>query len=235
MPDILAPEGKAVGLQPHRFIGHRTGENDQIGPTDLVAVFFLDRPKQTPRLVQVDVVGPAVDRGKPLIARAGTAATVCDPVGAGRVPGHANHQTAVMPPVRGPPILAVGHQSMQIFLERLDVERLDRFTIVEVRPHRIGLGVVLMQDVEVQRLRPPVHDRCSCGRISAVHHRAFPGSRRHSLVHFYLRSWLHGLKSVCLGCSTSTKRKYGLLRRMANRLALYRRSLMTIGSNYSIG
>jgi hypothetical protein len=71
------------------------------------------------------------------------------------VPGHADHQAAVVAPVGRPPVLAVGHQRVQVFLQRLDVELLDFFAVVEALAHRVGLGVVLVQDVEVQCLGPP--------------------------------------------------------------------------------
>jgi hypothetical protein len=65
---------------------------------------------------------------------------------------------------------------LQVFLERLDVELPDLFPIVEALSHRVGLGIVLVQDVEVQRLGPPLHVRHAGRRGAAVHHRAFAGS-----------------------------------------------------------
>jgi len=189
MPDVLAAEGKPKGLEPHGLIGHGAGQHDEVGPTERVAVFALDRPQQTARLVQVDVVGPTVDRSEALIAGARAAAPIGDAIGAGGVPGHADHETAVMSPVGRPPVLAVGHQGVQVFLDGFEIERLDRFAIVEVRVQRIGLGVVLMQDVEIERFRPPVHDRGSGRRLTTVHHRA-PACCRRIRVHRSLHSWL---------------------------------------------
>ncbi len=159
MPDVLAAESEAEGLQAHVLVGDGAGEDDQVGPADPVAVFLLDRPQQATCLVEVDVVGPGVDRCEALVARAGAAAAIGDAVGAGGVPGHAHHQSAVMPPVRRPPVLAVRHQRMQVLLQRIDVELPEFFPVVEALAQRIGPGVVLMQDVEVQRPGPPLHVR----------------------------------------------------------------------------
>ena len=57
-------------------------------------------------------------------------------------------------------------------LGKLDIEFPEFFTIVEVSPHRVGLGVVLVQDVEVQRLGPPVHARHGHRSYAAMHHGA---------------------------------------------------------------
>ena len=157
MPDVFAAEAETEGLQAHRLVGQGAGQEDQVGPADLVAVLLLDRPEQATRLVQVGVVGPGVDRRETLVARAAAATAVGDAVGARRVPGHADHQAAVVAPVGRPPVLAVGHQRLDIFLERLDVELLEFLAIVEARAQRVGLRVVLVQDVQVQGLGPPVH------------------------------------------------------------------------------
>ena len=173
MPDVLAAEAEAEGLQAHRLIGHGAGQDDQVGPADLVAVLLLDRPEQAARLVEVGVVRPGIERREALVARAAAAAAVGDAIGARRVPGHADHQAAVVAPVGRPPVLAVGHQRLEVLLERLDVELLEFFAIVEVGAQRVGLGVVLVQDVEVQRLGPPVHVRTLSRRHAAVHDGAF--------------------------------------------------------------
>jgi hypothetical protein len=68
LPDVLAPAAEAEGLEAHRLEGAVAGEDHQVGPGDLVAVFLLDRPEQPARLVEVHVVGPAVERRKALVA-----------------------------------------------------------------------------------------------------------------------------------------------------------------------
>ena len=65
------------------------------------------------------------------------------------MPCHANHETAVVTPVRWPPALAVDHQLVKVLLQSIDIQFLKLFAIVEVRSKRIGLGVVLVQDVQV--------------------------------------------------------------------------------------
>src|SRR5207342_1228027 len=80
--DVLAPEAEPERLEPHRLVGAVAGEDDQVGPGDLPAVLLLDRPKQPASLVEVRVVGPAVEGREALRARPGAAAAVVDPVGA---------------------------------------------------------------------------------------------------------------------------------------------------------
>jgi hypothetical protein len=63
------------------------------------------------------------------------------------MPCHANHQTTVVTPVGWPPRLAVNHESVQVFLERLDIELCKLGTVVKVSPKRVGLLVMLVQDV----------------------------------------------------------------------------------------
>ena len=140
----------------HRLDRDIAGEDEQVGPADVLPVFLLDRPQQPPRLVEVAVVRPAVERGEALLAAVGAAAPVGGAVGAGRVPGHADHEGAVMPIVGRPPRLAVGHQRGEVALERLVIELLERLGIIEVLAHRVGRDAALMKDVERQGFRPPV-------------------------------------------------------------------------------
>ena len=46
VPDIFAPERKAIGFQPHVFISHGACQQNQVCPRDLVAVFLFQRPQQ---------------------------------------------------------------------------------------------------------------------------------------------------------------------------------------------
>ena len=78
-----------------------------------------------------------------------------------------------MTPVSWPPFLTVGHQGQHILFERFKIELLDRFPIIEVRPHGISLEVVLMEDVQVERLGPPVHVGHAAFCRTAVHDRTF--------------------------------------------------------------
>ena len=92
-PNIGATAGETERLEAHRFEGDVASEDHQVGPGDFPAVFLLDRPQQPARLVEVRVIGPAVERGEALLAGAGAAAAVRDAVSAGAVPGHADHQS----------------------------------------------------------------------------------------------------------------------------------------------
>ncbi len=69
-PDVLAPAGEAEGLEPHRLERAVAGQDHQVGPGDFAAVLLLDWPEQTARLVEVRVVGPAVEGRKALRAGA---------------------------------------------------------------------------------------------------------------------------------------------------------------------
>ena len=105
LPDVLATEAEAEGLEAHVLERDVAGEHEQVGPRDLLAVLLLDRPEQAPGLVEVAVVGPAVERREPLAAVTGATASVVDAVGAGRVPAEADHEAAVVAEVGGPPVL----------------------------------------------------------------------------------------------------------------------------------
>src|SRR6185369_1866936 len=83
LPDVRPPEAEAERLEAHRLHRHVAGEDEEIRPRDLLPVLLLDRPEQAARLVQVRVVGPAVERREPLLTVPGAAAAVGDPVRAG--------------------------------------------------------------------------------------------------------------------------------------------------------
>ena len=110
LPDVGAAAGEAEGLEAHRLERDVAGEDHQVGPREFAAVFLLDRPQQPARLVEVGVVGPAVERREALLPGAGAAAAVRDAVGARAVPRHADHQAAIVTEVGRPPFLRVRHQ-----------------------------------------------------------------------------------------------------------------------------
>ena len=169
-PDVFASAAEAEGLEAHRFEGAVPGQDHQVGPGELVAILLLDRPEQAACLVEVDVVGPAVERRKTLVAGARAATSVRNAVGARAMPGHADEQAAVMSPVGGPPVLRVGHQRAKIFLDRSQVELLEFLGVVEVLAQRVGLDIVLVQDLKVQLVWPPVAVRlCGNGGPGSVH------------------------------------------------------------------
>ena len=156
LPDVGPAEAEAERLEPHRFHGHVAGQDQQIGPGDLLAVLLLDRPEQPARLVEVRVVGPAVEGRKALLAVAATAAAVGDAVGAGGMPRHADEERAVVAVVGRPPVLRRRHQLDEVPLQRVEVEGLELFGVVEVLFHRIGQVRVLVEHRQVQLIRPPV-------------------------------------------------------------------------------
>jgi hypothetical protein len=61
-----------------------------------------------------------------------------------------------MAEVGRPPVLRVGHQRGEVLLEGLEVQALERLGIVEALAQRVGLGHVLMQDLQVELVGPPV-------------------------------------------------------------------------------
>ena len=91
------------------------------------------------------------------------------------MPSQADHQASIMAPVRWPPVLAVVHQRLEIGLDALIVQPFGRITMVVVGVHRIGADAVLVENSKVQRCGPPLGDRCTSGRVTAVHDRASPG------------------------------------------------------------
>ena len=92
LPNVFATAGESEGLEAHRFQRDVTGENHEVGPGDLPAILLLDRPEQPARLIEVHIVGPAIEGREALFARACSAATVADAIRTGAVPRHTNEQ-----------------------------------------------------------------------------------------------------------------------------------------------
>ncbi len=156
LPDVLAPTAEAEGLESHRLKGAVAGKDHEVGPGDLVAVFLLDRPEQTARLVEIHVVRPAVEGCQALIARPCPATAVAHAVGACAVPRHPDEKPTVVTVVGWPPLLGVGHQLIEVLFQGLQVEFLEFLSVVERLTHRIAHVRVLMKNFEVQQVRPPV-------------------------------------------------------------------------------
>ncbi|CAB4748929.1 unannotated protein [freshwater metagenome] len=170
LPYVSTTATEAEGLEAHRLHRDVTGEDHQVGPGEGIAVLGLDRPQQAASLVEVDVVGPAVEGGEALHAGAAAATAIARAVGAGAVPGHAHEEGAVVAIVSGPPHLGVGHDGAQVCLDCCEVEAVERGGVIEARVHRIGLRGVLPQDAKVQPIGPPIAvARALC---AAVHDRA---------------------------------------------------------------
>ena len=151
-PDIGAAAAETERLEAHRVQRDVAGEDHQVGPGDFPAVFLLDRPEQTARLVEVRVIRPTVQRREALLTGAGAAAAVGDAVRARAVPRHADEQATIMAEVGGPPLLRVRHQGMEILDHGIEVEALEFLGVVERLTHRIGA----VETLKAQLVRPPV-------------------------------------------------------------------------------
>ena len=165
LPHVHATEREPEGLEAHGLQRDVPGEDHQVRPRDLPSVLLLDRPEQAAGLVEVGVVGPAVERGETLGAVPGATPAVRDPVGAGGVPAHPDEQPSVVPEVGGPPVLRGGHHLDEVSLELLDVELLELLGVVEPGAQRVGRDRVLLEDLQVQHVRPPVLDRSRPARL----------------------------------------------------------------------
>ena len=108
LPHVGAAAGETEGLPAHGFDGAVARKDHQIGPAKRRAVFLLDRPQQAAGLVEVAVVGPGVQRSETLRAGGAATASILHAVGACGMPGHADHERAVVAIIRRPPVLAVG-------------------------------------------------------------------------------------------------------------------------------
>ena len=83
MPDVFAAKTEAKGLQSHGLIDDRARTENQVGPAQTIAVFFLDGPEQAPGFVQVDIIWPGIERGEALMAGRPAAAAVGGAIGPG--------------------------------------------------------------------------------------------------------------------------------------------------------
>ncbi len=167
LPDVRAAAGEAEGREAHRLQGTIAREDHQVGPGDLAAVLLLDRPQQPARLVEVAIVRPAVERREALHAGGRSAAAVVDPVRAGAVPRHPDHERPVVAEVGGPPLLRGGQHLVDVLCQGIEVEGLELRGVVEVLTHGVGRGRVLPEDLQIELVRPPVAVACDPGRATA--------------------------------------------------------------------
>src|SRR3546814_15123552 len=65
--NILAPAAEAEHRPAHRFDRDVARQDQQIRPGKIAPVFLLDRPQQAPRLIQIGVVRPRIERREALI------------------------------------------------------------------------------------------------------------------------------------------------------------------------
>ena len=159
LPDVLSTKAEAERLEAHRLHGNVAGENQQVGPRDLSTVLLFDRPKQPACLVKIRVVGPAVEGGKSLSTGTAAASAVGDAIRAGGMPRHPDEERPVVAIVGRPPVLRRCHHGDDVLLQRVEVEGLELRRVVEVLTHRIGPGRVLVENLQVQLIRPPVSIR----------------------------------------------------------------------------
>ncbi len=220
LPHIGAAAGKAERLEAHRFQRDVAGENHEVGPGKLAAIFLLDRPQQAARLVEVCVIRPGVERRKALLTGAGAAAAVGDAVGAGAVPRHADEQPAIVTEVGRPPRLRIRHQGAQVLDHGVKVEAFEFLGIVERFAHRIGRGRLRMEHADIEVLRPPVAVAVS---VAAAGERAFAGAVVSLCVHVF--SPVAFLISGRSRASRTRSRPHRV-RRPPSRSAPWRRSLI---------
>jgi len=71
------------------------------------------------------------------------------------MPGHTDEKRTIMTVIGRPPVLRIGHQGVEIFLYRRVIELLKGLGIGKIRVHRIGHRGILMQDPEIELVRPP--------------------------------------------------------------------------------
>ena len=157
--DVLAASRESKGLEPHRLERHVTRENHQVSPRQAAAVLLLDRPDQAARLVEVGVIGPAVEGREPNGARGSATATVEHAIGTGAVPRQPNHEAAVVAIIRRPPVLRCLEQLLDVLLDRDQVELLEGLGVVEGWVQRVAGRGVLFEHPQIQPIGPPIVDR----------------------------------------------------------------------------
>ena len=86
-------------------------------------------------------------------------------VGAGAVPGHADEERTVVTVVGWPPGLRLGHDGLDFLFDCGQIEFLELLGVVERRTHRVAAHVVLVQDAQVELVRPPI----AVGGVEAGH------------------------------------------------------------------
>ena len=142
LPDVLAAEREAEGLEAHGLQRDVAREDEEVGPGELLAVLLLDRPQQPACLVEVGVVGPAVERCEPLATVPGASAAVMDTIGAGGMPAHPDHQAAVVAEVGRPPVLRGGEDLDDVAASGPRRRAAELLAIAELRAEGIARRVV---------------------------------------------------------------------------------------------
>ena len=113
-------------------------------------------------------------------------------------------KTAIVAKVGGPPVLRVGHEGIEVLLERIVVELLELVGVVEVGAERVLSGVVLAEDVGPELVGPPV---CVPGAGASDVGRLLDGTLALGHDGVWCRVWWkrlfegNKLRSPLLGCS----------------------------------
>ena len=134
----------------------------------LLPYFCLIGQSNRRALSRLALSGQLFRGAKRCVPYACAAAAVGDAIGPGTVPGHPNEQRTVVAVVGRPPVLGRRHQLFDVLLQGIQVELLELLGVIEILAHRIALGRVLMKDLQVQLIRPPVPVRHGPGRRVSV-------------------------------------------------------------------
>ena len=157
LPRVRTAAAEAQGLEAHLLERNIARQHHEVAPREPAAILLLDRPEQAPRLVEIGVVRPRIERLEALLAARTAAAPVDRAIGARAVPGHADEERAIVAIVRRPPRLRRRQHLRDIRLHRLQIEAEERLRIVEVRAIRARQRVlVLPQRREIELVGPPV-------------------------------------------------------------------------------
>ena len=140
LPSIFSPTTKTKRLKSHRLKRDIPRQNKQVSPRNLLTILLFDWPKKSPRLVNIHVVRPTIQRSKPLLSSTGTTPTIANPIGTSAMPRHPNKLRTVMSKIGGPPLLRIRHQSPQVVLQSLIIEFAKLLLVGEFRTERIRLS-----------------------------------------------------------------------------------------------
>ncbi len=88
-----------------------------------------------------------------------------------------------MTPICWPPFLTVSQQSLYVSFHRFKIQCLNSRTMIVIRIHRINASAALVQNVQIQRIWPPLGDRLFHRSVTAMRKGASPSK---IAVHFYL-------------------------------------------------
>ena len=122
----------------HGADSDRTRESDEVTPAQGITICVFDGDEEGQGLVQVAIVHPS-DLGLEADSGAGAAApSIRVPIGAGAMPGQADHETTVMAAIRRPAGLAGSHGMRQVLLQSLDVQARERCRIGRCVRHSHG-------------------------------------------------------------------------------------------------